>query len=76
MNLERKKNTLSFSVTPLSLDPSLLNTTTLAGVSLPDLEMEPADIADKEIWMSKYKSLTAELEDVAQQKAALAQTHK
>ncbi|KAK2889713.1 hypothetical protein Q8A73_018013 [Channa argus] len=35
-----------------------------------------ADIADKEIWVSKFKPLTADLEDVAQQKAVLAQNHK
>ncbi|XP_072893486.1 general transcription factor II-I repeat domain-containing protein 2-like [Hemitrygon akajei] len=38
-----EKNALSFPVTPLSIDPSLLNTTALAGVSQPDLEMELAD---------------------------------
>lgn len=71
-----EKTTLSFPVTPLSLDPSLLNTTALAGVSQPDLEMELADIADKDIWVSKFKRLTADLEDVARQKAVLAQNHK
>ncbi|XP_059819265.1 uncharacterized protein LOC132390733 [Hypanus sabinus] len=70
------KNTLSFPVTPLSIDPSLLNTTALAGVSQPDLEMELADIADKDIWVSKFRRLTADLEDVARQKAILAQNHK
>ncbi|XP_059843961.1 uncharacterized protein LOC132404025 [Hypanus sabinus] len=70
------KNTLSFPVTPLSIDPSLLNTTALAGVSQPDLEMELADIADKDIWVSKFRRLTADLEDVARQKAVLAQKHK
>lgn len=71
-----EKNTLSFPVTLLSLDPSLLNKTALAGVSQPDLEMELADIADKDIWVSKFKRLTAHLEDVAHQKAVLAQNHK
>uniref|UniRef100_A0A8C9ZDY1 SPIN-DOC-like zinc-finger domain-containing protein n=1 Tax=Sander lucioperca TaxID=283035 RepID=A0A8C9ZDY1_SANLU len=71
-----EKTTLSFPVTPLSLNPSLLNTTALAGVSQPDLEMELADIADKDIWVSKFKRLTADLEDVARQKAVLAQNHK
>ena len=68
-----EKNTLSFPVTPLSLDPSLLNTTAFAGVSQPDLEME---LADKDIWVSKFKRLTADLEDVARQKVVLAQNHK
>lgn len=71
-----EKNTLSFPVTPLAIDPSLLNMTAFAGVSLPDLEMELADIADKDIWVSKFKCLTATLEDVARQKAILAQNHK
>ncbi|KAJ4947893.1 hypothetical protein JOQ06_009924 [Pogonophryne albipinna] len=38
--------------------------------------MELADIADKDIWVSKFKRLTADLEDVARQKAVLAQNHK
>ncbi|XP_066471497.1 protein FAM200C-like isoform X2 [Tiliqua scincoides] len=71
-----EKNTLSFPVTPLTVDPSLLNMTASAGVSQPDLEMELADIADKDIWVSKFKHLTADLEDVARQKAILAQNHK
>ncbi|KAJ4939175.1 hypothetical protein JOQ06_028635 [Pogonophryne albipinna] len=45
-------------------------------VSQPDLEMELSDIADKDIWVSKFKRLTADLEDVARQKAVLAQNHK
>ncbi|KAM9717454.1 general transcription factor II-I repeat domain-containing protein 2A-like isoform 1-T1 [Menidia menidia] len=71
-----EKNTLSFPVTPLSIDPSLLNMTAFPGVSQPDLEMELADIADKDIWVSKFKSLTADLENVCHQKAVLAQNHK
>jgi len=38
--------------------------------------MELADIADKDIWVSKFKRLIADLEDVARQKAVLAQNHK
>jgi len=73
---ERKKNTLSFPVTPLTIDPSLLNVTTFAGVSQLGLELELADIANKDIWVSKFKRLTDNLEDVARQKATLAQNHK
>lgn len=51
----KEKATLSFPVTPLSLDPSMLNMTAFAGVSQLDLEMELADIADKDIWVSKFK---------------------
>ncbi|KAK2901908.1 hypothetical protein Q8A73_011654 [Channa argus] len=47
-----EKTTLSFPVTPLSFDPSLLNVTALASESQPDLEMELGDIADKDIWVS------------------------
>ncbi|KAJ7338611.1 hypothetical protein JRQ81_012513 [Phrynocephalus forsythii] len=51
--------------------------TAFAGVvSQPDLELELADIADKDIWASKFKCLTATLEDVARQKAILAQNHQ
>ncbi|XP_072892951.1 general transcription factor II-I repeat domain-containing protein 2A-like [Hemitrygon akajei] len=71
-----EKNTLSFPVNPLSINPSLLNTIALAGVSQPDLEMELTDIADKDIWVSKFRRLTAGLEDVAGQKDVLAQNHK
>lgn len=63
----KEKMTLSFPVTPLEIDPSLLNT--FPGVNQADLEMEMADIADKDLWVSKFKSLTAELEDVTHQKA-------
>ncbi|KAF4074264.1 hypothetical protein AMELA_G00237410 [Ameiurus melas] len=38
--------------------------------------MELADIADKDMWVSKFKRLTADLEDVSRQKAVLAQNHK
>ncbi|XP_015684326.1 general transcription factor II-I repeat domain-containing protein 2B-like [Protobothrops mucrosquamatus] len=71
-----EKNTLSFPVTPLTSDPSALNMTAFAGVSQPDLEMELADIADKDIWVSKFQRLTDNLEDVARQKANLALNHK
>ncbi|GAA6106541.1 general transcription factor II-I repeat domain-containing protein 2A-like [Tachysurus ichikawai] len=50
--------------------------TAFAGVRQPDLEMELADIADKDIWVSKFNLLTAELEDVSRQKAILALNHK
>ncbi|XP_044275526.1 general transcription factor II-I repeat domain-containing protein 2A-like [Varanus komodoensis] len=76
LEFREEKNTLSFPVTPLTIDPSLLNMTAFAGVSQPDLEMELADIADKDLWVSKFKHLTANLEDVARQKTILAQNHK
>lgn len=71
-----EKNTLSFPVTPLTIDRSLLNMTALAGVNQPDPKMELADIADKDIRVSKFKRLTDDLEDFAHQKASLAQNHK
>lgn len=71
-----EKDAFSFPVTPLTIDPSLLNVTSFAGVSQPDLELELADIADKDIWVSEFKRLTDDLEDVARQKANLAQNHK
>ncbi|KAF7246581.1 BEN domain-containing protein 7 [Varanus komodoensis] len=46
------------------------------GVSQPNLEMELAGIADKDIWVSKFKCLTTNLKDVAHQKPILAQNHK
>lgn len=66
--------TLSFPVTPLETDPSLLNR--FPGVNQSDLEMEMADIADKDLWVSKFKCLTAELEDVSRQKANAVQSHR
>lgn len=72
----KEKNTLSFPVTPLDIDPSLLNMSAFTGVSQPDLEIELADIADKELCASKFESLTADLEEVARQKAILAGEHK
>ena len=71
-----EKTTLSFPITPLSINPSLLNVTAFAGISQPDLELELADIADKDMWASKFKRLADDLEDVARQKATLAQNHK
>ncbi|XP_076805287.1 general transcription factor II-I repeat domain-containing protein 2B-like [Clavelina lepadiformis] len=71
----KEKKTLSFSVSPFSSDPSELNMIALSGVSQPDFELELADIADKDIWISKFRRLTADLEDVPRQKADLAQGH-
>ncbi|KAM3841446.1 general transcription factor II-I repeat domain-containing protein 2-like [Vipera latastei] len=71
-----ERNTLSFPVTPLTIDPSALNMTAFADVSQSDLEMELADIADKNMWVSKFQRLTDNLEDVARQKAILAQNQK
>ena len=70
----KEKVTLSFPVTPLEIDPSLLKT--FPGIDPAELEMEMADIADKETWVAKFKRLTAELEDVSRQKAHAAQSHK
>lgn len=75
-DFRKEKNTLSFPVTPLDIDASLLNISPFTGVSQPDLEIELADIADKELWVSKFKSLRADLEEVAHQKATLAKEHK
>jgi len=47
----------------------------LVGVNQSDLELVLADIADKDIWISKFRRLTGDLEDVARQKADLAQSH-
>ena len=69
------KKTLSFPVSPFRIDPSKLNMVTLAGVSQPDFEIELADIADKDIWISKFRRLTADLEDEARQNTDLAQGH-
>ena len=41
-----EKNTLFIPMTPLNINPSLLNVTAFAGISQPDLELELADIAD------------------------------
>ncbi len=62
---QKKKTTLFFPVTLLDIDPSLLNMIAFTGVSQPDLEIELTDIADKDLWVSKFKSLTAKLKDVA-----------
>lgn len=63
--IRKEKNTLSFPVTPLDIDPSLLNTSAFTGVSKPDLAIELANIADKDLWVSKFKCLTVDLEEVA-----------
>ena len=48
----------------------------IAGVSQPALDMVLVVIADKDIWMSEVKRLTAHLENVTHQKNDLAQNHK
>lgn len=70
------RSTVHFLVTPLDIDPSLLNISAFTGISQPDLDIELADIADKDLWVSKFKSLTADLEEVARQKATLAKEQK
>jgi len=54
----------------------MLNMSAFTFVSQQDFEIELADIADKEFWVSKFKSLTADLKDGARQKAILAWVHK
>ena len=45
----------------------------LEGVCQPDFEVELAVITKKDKWISKFRRLTANLQDVARQKADLAQ---
>ncbi|XP_020795560.2 general transcription factor II-I repeat domain-containing protein 2A-like [Boleophthalmus pectinirostris] len=71
----KEKQTLSFPVRLLDSDPSLLNTSAFTGVSKPDLEIELADRADKDVWVNKFKSLSANLE-VDRRRATLAKEHK
>lgn len=75
-DFRKEKPTLSFPVTPLDIVPSLLNTAAFTGVSKPDLAIELADIADKDMWVNKFKSLMAELEEIARQKAVHTKEHK
>ena len=72
---KKEKKTLFFPVSPFSIDPSELNMIALADVSQPDFEIELANIADKDICISKFRHLAADLEDVARRKADLAQGH-
>jgi len=72
----KEKNKLSFTVTPLDIDPSMLNMSAFTFVIQSGLEIELSDIADKELWVSKFKGLTADLKDVARQKAILDREHK
>ena len=71
----KEKKTLSFPVSPFSIDPSELNMIALEGTSQPDFEIKLPNIADKDIWISKFRRLTADLEDVARQKSDLIQGH-
>ena len=67
---------LSFPITPLNVNPSLMNIKSFTAVRLPDFELELADMANKDMWASKFRSLTADLESHGCQKAILAQSHK
>jgi len=53
-DFRKEKNTLAFPITPLNVQTSLLNMTSFTAVRLPDLELELADIADKDMWVSKF----------------------
>ena len=75
-DFRKEKDTLSFPITPLEIDPLLLNMTAFTAVNQSTLELELADIADKDVWVSKFRSLRADLEDLARQKATLRQNHK
>lgn len=66
---QKKNKTLSLPDTALEIDPTWLNT--FPGVNQTVLEMEMADIADKDLWVSKFKSLTVVLEDVLVQYGSL-----
>ena len=74
-DFRKEKDTLSFPITPLEIDPLLLNMTAFTAVNQCTLELELADIADKDAWVSKFRSLRADLEDLARQ-ATLRQNHK
>ena len=73
-DFRKEKDTLSFPITPLEIDALLLNMTAFTAVNQYTLELELADIADKDVWVSKFRSLRADLEDLARQKATLRQT--
>ena len=49
LEFREEKTALSFPITPLNINPPLLNVTAFAGISQPDLQLELADIADKDI---------------------------
>lgn len=68
----RKENTFSFPVT--LLDTSLLNTCSFPGIT--DLEIEMADVTNKNLCTSIFKSLTCKLKEIARQRSILAKEHK
>ena len=76
LEFREEKTTLSFPITLLDINSSLLNVTAFAGISQPDLELELGDVADKDMWVFKFKRFADDLEHVARQKATLAQNHK
>lgn len=61
---------------PLDIDLSLLNTCSFRRVSQPDLEIELSGIGDKHVWVSEFKSLSADLEDVACHSQSRAQVER
>ena len=65
----KEKKTLFFPVSFFSIDPCKLNMIALEDLSQPDFEIE---LANKDLWISKFRCLTADFEDVALQKADLA----
>ncbi|XP_074854305.1 general transcription factor II-I repeat domain-containing protein 2A-like isoform X2 [Carettochelys insculpta] len=69
---KKEKATLSFVLKPLEADTSALNFSTFTGVDRAELELELADMQDKDMWASKFRGLVTELEDLEKQKSTLA----
>lgn len=76
IELRKERNALSFSVKVLDMKPSLQNFSTFTGVSQPHLEMKLAHKADKDLWVSKLKSLAADLKEAVRHKTTLAKKPK
>lgn len=72
-SFQKGKNYTILRCHALDIDPSP-EMYTFTGASKPNLEIELAGLADKALWVPKFKSLTAKLEAVARQKAEWSDT--
>lgn len=71
-----EKMTLLFIIKPLEADISCLNFEAFPNVNKAEVEIEMADIKEREIWASKFKTLISDLESLERKKATLQNADK
>ena len=65
------RTTMSFLLRPLEVNTSDLNFSPFTGIDEAALQLEFKDLKTKDLWSSKFRILTAELEDLERQNLPL-----